>query len=167
MWGEAANVRFIPEGLCYIFHHVSLYDSNKVTYYVLSCCMIFLYFSVFVWKCYSMSCFFFQWHTPVCHMSLSHVAVARVMLMPQCNGHISLKLFLLCGCVCFCRVLTPSLLKIMIHSSPACLRIFFAMSICVLMLAFVTCEMTILLPSWDGSSLDAKWSGDAHDMWGL
>ena len=24
MWGEAANVRFLPEGLCYIFHHVSL-----------------------------------------------------------------------------------------------------------------------------------------------
>nr|CAB3497257.1 unnamed protein product [Digitaria exilis] len=25
MWGEAANVRFLPEGLCYIFHHVSLH----------------------------------------------------------------------------------------------------------------------------------------------
>lgn len=24
IWGEAANVRFLPEGLCYIFHHVSL-----------------------------------------------------------------------------------------------------------------------------------------------
>lgn len=23
MWGEAANVRFIPEGLCYIFHHLA------------------------------------------------------------------------------------------------------------------------------------------------
>jgi callose synthase len=34
MWGEAANVRFIPEGLCYIFHHVSLYDFNEATYYV-------------------------------------------------------------------------------------------------------------------------------------
>lgn len=23
IWGEAANVRFLPECLCYIFHHVS------------------------------------------------------------------------------------------------------------------------------------------------
>jgi len=23
MWGEAANVRFLPEGLCYIFHHLA------------------------------------------------------------------------------------------------------------------------------------------------
>jgi hypothetical protein len=23
IWGEAANVRFMPECLCYIFHHVS------------------------------------------------------------------------------------------------------------------------------------------------
>lgn len=24
IWGEAANIRFLPECLCYIFHHVSL-----------------------------------------------------------------------------------------------------------------------------------------------
>jgi len=24
IWGEAANVRFLPECICYIFHHVSL-----------------------------------------------------------------------------------------------------------------------------------------------
>jgi hypothetical protein len=24
IWGEAANLRFMPECLCYIFHHVSL-----------------------------------------------------------------------------------------------------------------------------------------------
>lgn len=23
IWGEAANIRFVPECLCYIFHHVS------------------------------------------------------------------------------------------------------------------------------------------------
>lgn len=31
VWGEAANVRFLPECLCYIFHHVSnpLFDNMK------------------------------------------------------------------------------------------------------------------------------------------
>lgn len=24
IWGEAANVRFLPECLCYIFHHVGI-----------------------------------------------------------------------------------------------------------------------------------------------
>jgi hypothetical protein len=88
-------------------------------------------------------------------MSLSHVSVARVMFMPQCIGHISLILCLLCGCVCFCRVLIPSLLKIMIHSSSACPGIFFAMSICVLVSAFVTREMTLsyYLPGMGAASI--------------
>jgi hypothetical protein len=28
IWGEAANVRFLPECLCYIFHNVSPFLSN-------------------------------------------------------------------------------------------------------------------------------------------
>jgi hypothetical protein len=38
IWGEAANVRFLPECLCYIFHNVScllLHRSDKV-------CLIFI-----------------------------------------------------------------------------------------------------------------------------
>lgn len=38
IWGEAANVRFMPECLCYIFHNVSIFfllddSSNAVTAY--------------------------------------------------------------------------------------------------------------------------------------
>lgn len=30
IWGEAANVRFLPECICYIFHHVSLYCALQI-----------------------------------------------------------------------------------------------------------------------------------------
>lgn len=28
IWGEAANLRFTPECLCYIFHHVCAHDTT-------------------------------------------------------------------------------------------------------------------------------------------
>lgn len=46
IWGEAANVRFMPECLCYIFHNVSTVSNTKTilfllfpTYPLFTCCL--------------------------------------------------------------------------------------------------------------------------------
>lgn len=80
---------------------------------------------------WSMSFLFSATHTSISYMSLSHVSVARFMLMTHGVTDITLKLFLLCVCVCFSRVLIPFLfLKIMIPSSPACSRFFCLVNLC-------------------------------------
>lgn len=33
IWGEAANLRFTPECLCYIFHHVSFHDTRGTNWH--------------------------------------------------------------------------------------------------------------------------------------
>lgn len=42
IWGEAANVRFLPECICYIFHHVSLFSPPLMllNLYYLLCALI-------------------------------------------------------------------------------------------------------------------------------
>lgn len=45
IWGEAANVRFLPECICYIFHHVSLYQWS---YNLLTFCSAIIFCSILI-----------------------------------------------------------------------------------------------------------------------
>ena len=53
IWGEAANVRFMPECLCYIFHNVSIFFSWMVVFFqplsVLQNVSMSLIYTTFSW----------------------------------------------------------------------------------------------------------------------
>ena len=47
IWGEASNVRFLPECLCYIFHHVGYLAPTS--YFFFASCFILLFWQKKDW----------------------------------------------------------------------------------------------------------------------
>lgn len=54
IWGEAANVRFMPECLCYIFHNVSAFRISKYNLHLL--------FSLWLDLLQVIICILLRWH---------------------------------------------------------------------------------------------------------